>query len=196
MDYLDKIKNELEVCKNVLEKFLDDEKNLEIINNTSDLIVNALKNGNKIISCGNGGSMCDAMHFAEELTGKYRDDRKALPAIAISDPSYLTCVGNDYGYNSVFSRFIEGFGQKDDILFAITTSGSSDNVLKALEKAKIKGMKVIVLTGEKGVIHSEYNEYSDIEIKIPYSKSSDRIQEMHIKIIHILIHLIEIKINN
>jgi D-sedoheptulose 7-phosphate isomerase len=194
MGYLDIINSELDSCKTVLEKFIENVENVDLINEASDILVESFNNEGKVISCGNGGSMCDAMHFAEELTGRYRENRKSLPAIAISDPSYISCAGNDYGYDYVFSRFVESMGNKNDVLFAITTSGSSENVLKALEKAKMKGMKTIVLTGRKGVIHSDYNEYVDLQIKVPHIGYADRIQEIHIKIIHILIKLVEEKL--
>jgi D-sedoheptulose 7-phosphate isomerase len=193
MEYLEIIDSELNSCRLTLEKFIEDDENVKLINKASDILVEAFKNDGKIISCGNGGSMCDAMHFAEELTGRYRENRKPLPAIAISDPSYISCTGNDYGYDYIFSRFVESMGNKNDVLFAITTSGSSENVLRALEKARMKGMKTIVLTGGKGVIHSDYNEYVDLQIKVPHNGYADRIQEIHIKIIHILIRLIEAK---
>jgi D-sedoheptulose 7-phosphate isomerase len=128
------------------------------------------------------------MHFAEELTGKYREDRKAIPAIAISDPGYLTCVGNDYGFDFAFSRFLEAFGNKGDVLLAISTSGDSGNVLRAANVAKMKGMKVVALTGKNG---GKLAENCDLEIRVPHFGYADRIQEVHIKIIHILIFLIE-----
>ena len=132
--------------------------------------------------------MCDAMHFAEELTGRYRDDRKALPAISISDPSHLSCVSNDYGYAFVFSRFIEAFGKKGDVLLAISTSGNSKNVLNAIQEAKKQGMLVIGLTGKSGGL---MKDVCDIEIRAPYSEFADRAQEIHIKVIHSLIDYIE-----
>ena len=132
--------------------------------------------------------MCEAMHFAEELTGRYRDDRKALPAISISDPSHLSCVSNDYGYAFVFSRFIEAFGKKGDVLLAISTSGNSKNVLNAIQEAKKQGMLVIGLTGKSGGL---MKDVCDIEIRAPYSEFADRAQEIHIKVIHSLIDYIE-----
>ena len=132
--------------------------------------------------------MCDAMHFAEELSGRFRDDRPALPAIAISDASHLTCAANDYGFDSIFSRFIEGIGFNGDVLFAISTSGNSLNVVKAALKAKEKKMKVIALTGKDG---GKLADIADVEIRAPFSKYSDRTQEIHIKIIHSLINYIE-----
>jgi D-sedoheptulose 7-phosphate isomerase len=163
-------------------------ENFSKIQNAGNTIVNSLKAGGKIISCGNGGSMCDAMHFAEELTGRYRDDRKALPAISISDPSHLSCVSNDYGYAFVFSRFVEAFGKKGDVLLAISTSGNSENVLNAIQEAKKQGMLVIGLTGKTG---GSMKDLCDIEIRAPYSEFADRAQEIHIKVIHSLIDYIE-----
>ena len=144
--------------------------------------------GGKIISCGNGGSMSDAMHFAEELTGRYRDDRPSIAAISISDPSHITCVGNDYGFDKIFSRFIEGMGNENDVLLAISTSGNSVNVINAIKVAKSKGMKVVGLTGKTG---GKMADLCDIEIRAPHSNFADRAQEIHIKVIHSLIDYIE-----
>ena len=151
-------------------------------------MVTALKNGNKIISCGNGGSMCDAMHFAEELSGRFRNDRKGLAAISISDPSHISCVGNDYGYDAIFSRYVEALGQPGDVLLGISTSGNSANVIKAVEAAKGIGIKTVVLTGKDG---GKLAAKADLEIRAPYSQYADRAQEIHIKVIHNLILGIE-----
>lgn len=185
------ILDELKEASKVLDNFMSDDKNIAEISNAADLITDAIEAGNKIISCGNGGSNCDASHFAEEMVGRFREDRNPYPAIAISDASYLTCVGNDYGFDSVFSRFLKGLGQKGDVLLAITTSGNSKNVLKAVELAKQKGIKVILLTGKTG---GQVCEYADVELRVPHNGFADRIQEVHIKIIHILILLIEKKL--
>jgi D-sedoheptulose 7-phosphate isomerase len=128
------------------------------------------------------------MHFAEELTGRYRDDRPSLPAIAISDPSHISCVANDYGFNQVFSRFIQGLGQPGDILFCLSTSGNSKNIIHAVEAAHEKGMKVIALTGRDG---GKIGPMADLEIRVSHFGFTDRIQEVHIKIIHIIIMLVE-----
>ena len=151
-------------------------------------MVKALANGKKIISCGNGGSMCDAMHFAEELSGRYRNNRPALAAVSISDPSHLSCVANDYGYDHVFARYIEGLGQKGDVLLGISTSGNSKNVILAVEAAKAKGMHTIVLTGKDG---GQLAGLADLEIRAPHSAYADRAQEIHIKVIHAFILGIE-----
>ena len=148
----------------------------------------SIENGGKIISCGNGGSMCDAMHFAEELTGKFREERSPIPAVSISDPSHITCVGNDYGFDAIFSRYVESVGNTGDVLLAISTSGKSTNVIRAAEEANRKGIKVVALTGKDG---GELSDLCDIEIRVPHFGYSDRIQEIHIKVIHILILLIE-----
>lgn len=172
----------------ILAKFVSDPKNFVAIEKAGKLLVDAIKKGNKIISCGNGGSMCDAMHFAEELSGRFRENRKALPAISISDPSHLSCVANDFGYDFVFSRFIEAVGNKGDVLLAISTSGNSKNVLEAIRAADKKKIKIIGLTGKDG---GKMAGLCDIEIRAPYSKYADRAQEIHIKVIHSLIHFVE-----
>ncbi|MEO1053559.1 MAG: D-sedoheptulose 7-phosphate isomerase [Bacteroidota bacterium] len=188
MNYQDLIKSELKQAAEVLENFLNDPSNLQKIEQAAQMLAKAMQSGGKAISCGNGGSHCDAMHFAEELTGRYRENRKALPAIAISDVSHVSCVGNDYGYDYIFSRFIEGVGTKSDVLFAISTSGNSKNVIEAVRAARDKGMKVIILSGKDG---GQLAGQADIEIRVPHMGFADRIQEIHIKIIHIIILLIE-----
>lgn len=141
-----------------------------------------------VYTCGNGGSMCDAMHFAEELSGRYRENRPALGAIAMSDPTHLTCVGNDYGFDHVFSRFVEAQGRPGDVLVGISTSGKSANVIKAVEAAKAIGMKVVVLSGKPD---SALGKLADVDICTPAGRYADRVQELHIKVIHTLIELIE-----
>jgi D-sedoheptulose 7-phosphate isomerase len=171
----------------ILTKF-NNEENFVKIQKAGDSIVHSLKNGGKVLSCGNGGSMSDAMHFAEELTGRYRGDRKALPAISISDVSHMSCVSNDYGYDFVFSRYLEALGNSGDVLLAISTSGNSKNVINAIQVAKNKGMFVIGLTGKDGGL---MKDLCDIEIRAPFSDYADRSQEIHIKVIHSLIDYIE-----
>lgn len=188
MEATDVIKFHLKEAAQVLDNFLNNPQNLQRIHKAASLMTVAIQQGHKIISCGNGGSHCDAMHFAEELTGRFRDNRPALPAIAISDVSHITCVGNDFGFDHIFSRFIEGMGQKGDVLLAISTSGNSPNVLKAVEAAKAKGMQVVALTGKGG---GKLAHLADVEIRVPHNGYADRVQEVHIKIIHILIYLIE-----
>ena len=182
------IENNLTEAQTVLQQFIADPKNIDAIEKAGKLLSDAFKTGNKVISCGNGGSMCDAMHFAEELSGRFREDRKALPAISISDPSHISCVGNDYGFDKIFSRFVEAMGTKGDVLVAISTSGNSVNVINAINAAKQKGMLVIGLTGKDG---GKIATLCDVEIRAPHSKYADRAQEIHIKVIHSLIQLVE-----
>ncbi len=182
------IRQELQEGARTLQNFLNDEVKLKAIHEAAQIIAAALKAGNKVISCGNGGSHCDAMHFAEELSGRYRDERKSLAGIAISDPSHITCTANDYGFNFIFSRFVEGLGNPGDVLLGISTSGNSANVINAVEAAKAKGMKTIVLTGKDG---GKLGSMADLEIRVEHFGYADRIQEVHIKVIHILILLIE-----
>ena len=185
---LDLIRQELTEAQSVLDAFLNNPVHLSAIEHAAILMADALKAGHKIISCGNGGSHCDAMHFAEELSGRYRDNRRSLAAIAISDVSHLSCVGNDYGYEFVFSRFIEGLGNEGDVLLGLSTSGNSANVIRAVQAARHKGMKVILLTGKDG---GKLAGQGDVEIRVPHFGYADRIQEIHIKVIHLFILLIE-----
>jgi D-sedoheptulose 7-phosphate isomerase len=186
--YLAQIKSELNEAAEVLEKFIGDEHNIELIQQAALLLAESFKNGGKVLSCGNGGSHCDAMHFAEELTGRYRENRPGYPAIAISDVSHLSCVSNDFGYDYVFSRYVEAVGKEGDVLFGLSTSGNSKNVLNAIAAAKAKGMKVIAMTGKDG---GQMAGLADVEIRVPHFRYADRIQEIHIKVIHILMMLIE-----
>lgn len=164
---------------------------IELIDKAAMMITDAFLAGGKVISCGNGGSLCDATHFAEELTGRYRGNRIPYPAIAINDPAYITCVGNDFSFDEVFARYVEGVGKSEDILLAISTSGNSANIVKAAEVAKAKHMNVISLTS---VGDNKLSKLSDIVLASPKTTFSDRIQEVHIKIIHILIEAIEAKL--
>lgn len=186
--YINTIRDELNQALDVLANFISNDENLKQIQQAAILIANSFKQGGKVLSCGNGGSHCDAMHFAEELTGRFRDNRPSYPAIAISDVSHISCVGNDYGFDSIFSRYVEGVGQKGDVLLGISTSGNSTNVIKAIEAAKQKGMKIITLTGKDG---GKMNGLADVDIRVPHFGYADRVQEIHIKVIHILILLIE-----
>ena len=182
------IKQHFIEAKEVLEAFISNPENFESIEKAGQLLVNSIQSDGKIISCGNGGSLCDAMHFAEELTGRYRNNRPAIGAIAISDASHMACVGNDYGYEYVFSRYIEGVGREGDVLLAISTSGNSQNVIHAIKAARDKGIKVIGLTGKDG---GKMANLCDVEIRAPKSDYADRAQEIHIKVIHSLIDYIE-----
>ncbi|MGC9341574.1 MAG: D-sedoheptulose 7-phosphate isomerase [Bacteroidales bacterium] len=190
---MDKIKKSLNEARDLLEKMISDEAFIDSISRAATLISDSIIKKGKVISCGNGGSMSDAMHFAEEMTGKFRDERPSIPAIAISDPSHITCAGNDYGFGAIFSRFIESMGNENDVLLAISTSGNSENIVKAAEVAKAKSMKIVALTGKDG---GKLSLLADVEVRIPHFGYSDRIQEMHIKVIHILIELIEQRLKN
>ena len=182
------IKQNFLEAQKTLNDFIADENNFSKIEAAGKLMVAAINSGGKIISCGNGGSMCDAMHFAEELSGRFRNDRKALPAVSISDSSHISCVGNDYGFEKIFSRYIEALGNSNDVLLAISTSGTSKNVIEAIKAAKLKGLKTVALTGKDGGL---IKDLCDIEIRAPHSTYADRAQEIHIKVIHCLINYIE-----
>ena len=185
------IQKEFIEAQEVLNTFIADENNFKLIAKAGDLIIESFSNKGKLISCGNGGSMCDAMHFAEELSGRFRGDRPSLPAMSISGPSYMSCVINDYGADAVFSRYVQGMGFKGDVLIAISTSGNSANVINAAKVAKEQGMIVVAFTGKTG---GELANLADVEIRAPHSDYADRVQEIHIKVIHSLIHYIEQKL--
>lgn len=182
------IEHSLAEARYELEAFMSDPATVTSIAAAASMMADCLKGGGKILSCGNGGSLCDATHFAEELTGRFRNDRKPYPAMSANDPAYLTCVGNDYSFDVVFSRWVEAFGKPGDVLLAISTSGSSRNILKAAETARELGLKVVALTSKKG---KPLSELADVSIMAPDAPHSDRIQEIHIKVIHILIEAIE-----
>lgn len=186
--YQELIRSELNEAADTLAKFLSDDRHIQSIEDAAKLLAATFKAGGKVLSCGNGGSQCDAMHFAEELTGRYREDRPGYPAIAISDPSHMSCVSNDFGYDQVFSRYVEAVGNQGDVLLGISTSGNSGNIIRAVAAARAKGMKVITLTGKDG---GKMAGSADVEIRVPHFGYADRIQEIHIKSIHILILLIE-----
>jgi D-sedoheptulose 7-phosphate isomerase len=188
MDFQEIIASEFKQAANVLEKFMSNDHNLFLIGEASKIIADSINNGGKVISCGNGGSHCDAMHFAEELTGRYRENRRAIPALSVSDPSHISCVSNDFGYEFIFSRYIEALGNKGDVLLGISTIGNSMNIIRAAEAAKEKGMKVIILSGKDG---GKLAPLADVELRVSHHGYADRIQEVHIKIIHILMLLIE-----
>lgn len=189
----DIVLNQLLESAKVLESFIQDKQNVDKIDQVAGLMANCISKGGKILSCGNGGSLCDAMHFAEELSGRFRDDRDSMPAISISDPSHITCVGNDYGFDHIFSRYVQGIGKTGDVLLAISTSGNSPNIINAAQAAKAKGISVVALTGKDG---GKLAHIADYEIRVPHFGYSDRIQEIHIKVIHILILLIEQKVKS
>lgn len=182
------IEENLREAVEVLTEFSGSPENTLAIESAAGIMIDAVNRGGKIIACGNGGSMTDAMHFAEELSGVFREKRRALPAVSISDPSHITCTANDYGFEAVFSRYIEALGRKEDVLLAISTSGDSMNIIKAVEAARGLGMKVVGLTGKGGGLLAGM---ADQEIRVKGRTHSDRIQEVHIKVLHILVLLIE-----
>lgn len=188
----EKINASLQEAKHVLDQFLNQDPAVGI-EQAAEIIAERLANGGKVISCGNGGSLCDATHFAEELTGRYRKNRKSYQAIAINDPAYITCVGNDFSFDAIFARYVEGVGQAEDVLLAISTSGNSENIVRAAQTAKNIGMKVIALTNVEA---NRLSELADLVLASPKTTYSDRIQEIHIKIIHTLIEAIEYKLGH
>ena len=175
-------------ARDALDALISNEKTIEAVVAAAGLMADAVEGDGKVMSCGNGGSLCDAMHFAEEMTGRYRSNRRPYAALAISDASHMACVGNDYGYEEVFSRYVEAHGRKGDVLLAITTSGTSRNIVKAAEVARRKGVKVVALTRRD---ETPITELADVSIVTPAGRWADRVQELHIKCIHILIELIE-----
>ena len=184
----ERIRSHFTEAAEVLQAFLSDPANLAAVEQSAAFMSYCLKQGAKIISCGNGGSMCDAMHFAEELTGRFREDRDPIAALSISDPSHLTCVGNDHGFDQVFARFVQAHGREGDVLLAISTSGNSPNVIRAAEVARAKNMHVIGLTGKDG---GKLAELCTVEVRVPHKGFADRVQEVHIKVIHAMIDHIE-----
>lgn len=188
MNAVDHVKSALTAAQSALAALIENEATLESIAQAAHAIAESQRQGGAVYSCGNGGSLCDAMHFAEEMTGRYRQNRKPYRAAAISDVSHMACVGNDYGYEHVFSRWIEAMGTEKDVLVAITTSGTSKNIVAAAKAAKAKGMTVVALTGKAG---SPITDEADIAVVTPAGHWADRVQELHIKVIHILIELIE-----
>ena len=179
--------NAYQTAATLMQEFCNKKENIAITKKIATLITNTYKKGGKVLICGNGGSICDAMHFAEEFTGRFRKDRKPLPAIALSDPSHITCVGNDYGFDEIFSRGVEAFGKKGDILIGISTSGNSQNVIKAINKAKELKIKTIGFLGKDG---GKLKNCCDLELIAP-GKTTDRIQEIHMTALHIIIEEVE-----
>jgi D-sedoheptulose 7-phosphate isomerase len=193
MELKEILKTHLQEASSILNDFINNDEYLNSVTEAAETIITSLSNGNKIISAGNGGSMCDAMHFAEELSGRYRDNREALAAVSISDPSHITCVGNDYGFDQIFSRYLDAIGNDGDVFFGITTSGNSNNITRAIVTAKRKRMKVVILTSDRpdSDVRLLFSHLIDNIILTPVNKYADRTQELHIKIIHSLIDMIE-----
>ncbi|WP_434631952.1 D-sedoheptulose 7-phosphate isomerase [Chromobacterium sp. CV08] len=182
------IRTSLTEAKTALDALLANPQGLAGIEAAAQTIIDALAAGGRVFSCGNGGSMCDAMHFAEELTGRYRNNRRGMAAIAISDPSHISCVGNDYGYDEIFARYLESHARAGDVLLGLSTSGNSRNIIRAAETAREMGVKVIILTGRAG---TKLEPLADVYVNTPGGHYADRVQELHIKVLHILIELTE-----
>jgi len=185
---IDIVAETLRASKDGFEALLRDRETLNRIELAGSALAQAFASGGRVFSCGNGGSLCDAMHFAEECTGRFRRDRAPLPAVAISDPSYISCTANDFGWEQVFSRYIEAHGREGDVLVALSTSGTSANVLAAASMARSKSIRVIALTGRPG---SELGKLADIELATPSGTFSDHVQELHIAVLHLLVQLVE-----
>lgn len=184
---MDFIRQAYSEARATLDQFFESEEQVRLVEQAIQTFVTSFKNGGHVFSCGNGGSMCDSLHFAEELTGRYRKDRRPLPATGISEAGHITCIANDFGFEHIFSRYIEAWGGKNDTLLAISTSGNSANVIKAVEAARAHDMKVVALLGKDG---GKLRSMVDVPLVIP-CQITDRIQEVHIKLIHIFIEGIE-----
>lgn len=190
---MDLIQHSLNEAMEMLQAFTRDEKTVENISLAAEICAGCIASGGKIITCGNGGSLCDATHMAEELTGRFRGNRTSLPAISINDPAYITCTGNDFSFDDIFSRYVESLGQQSDVLVAISTSGKSENIIRAARTAREKGLHVIALTSKTA---NPLIDLADVAVCAPPAPHSDRIQEIHIKVIHILIEAIEAQLKD
>jgi len=181
------LKTSLINARDSLNHLLEDQCSIDAINKIIDLLVTTFQNNNKILVCGNGGSCCDAIHFAEEFTGRFNKNRRALPVIALADSGHITCVGNDFGFDAIFERGVEAYGQANDVFLALTTSGNSQNIINACNKAKQQKMHTIIFNGRSG---GKLKGLPDIELIIP-GESSDRIQEVHMVVLHSIIEQVE-----
>jgi D-sedoheptulose 7-phosphate isomerase len=188
MALINPLRAAFEEASATLAAFLADPGCLEAMERFSDLAEVTLRRGGKLLACGNGGSMCDAMHFAEEWTGRFRNDRDPLPALAFSDPSQLTCIANDFGFDEVFARSVAAYGRPGDLLVVLSTSGGSPNILRACRTARERGLATVGLLGKGG---GQARELVDVAIVVPHATTSDRIQEIHIKCLHIAIEVVE-----
>lgn len=183
----DNIRNSYLTAFETVKKFVENDENIEKTTKIAEELAEAYRKGKKSLIAGNGGSNCDAMHFAEEFTGRFRADRRALPSISISDSSHITCVGNDFGFNYIFSKGVEAFGQEGDFFFGISTSGNSQNIIEAVKSAKERGLKTVGLLGKDG---GKLKGVCDYEFIIE-AATTDRIQEVHMMILHIIIEGVE-----
>lgn len=167
---------------------LEQPHNIRFIEKAAVMLADCFRRGNKVLIAGNGGSLCDGAHFAEELTGLFRNYRAALPAISLSEPGHITCVGNDLGFEWIFARSIEAYGKEGDIFVGLTTSGNSSNIIKAFESAQKLGLKTLAFLGKGG---GSLKGVADLELSIEGFTTSDRIQEAHMASIHIIIEMVE-----
>jgi D-sedoheptulose 7-phosphate isomerase len=184
----DAIRASFTEARETLDAFIESPQGLGRVPRFAELVLETVRGGGLLMACGNGGSMCDAMHFAEEWTGRFRGNRAAIGAIAFSDPSHLTCIANDFGYDEVFAREVEAYGKPGDLLVCLSTSGNSPNVMRAVETARQRGVKTVGLLGKGG---GELLEMVDEAVVVPLATTSDRIQEVHIKVLHIVIEAVE-----
>ncbi len=181
------VQSEFSIYATLANSFAANSANAAKVEELAKACIERLKAGGKILAIGNGGSCADAIHFCEELTGRYRGDRPSIPAMACADPGHITCVGNDYGFDAIFSRWIEGVGFENDVLVAMSTSGNSDNIIKAVEVAQGKGLHVALLLGKDG---GKLGGVGDTQWIVD-GQTSDRIQELHMLILHALVGAIE-----
>lgn len=188
MSHSDPVRASFDEALTTLQAFMAAPEGLANVQRFVELAADTLARGGKLLACGNGGSMCDAMHFAEEWTGRFRGNRSALPAVAFSDPSQLTCIANDFGFDEVFARQVEALGRPGDLLVLMSTSGNSPNCLRAVEEAHKRDIKVVGLLGKGG---GKLKGMVDVPIVVPHAQTSDRIQEVHIKVLHIAIEAVE-----
>jgi D-sedoheptulose 7-phosphate isomerase len=186
-DITTSIQRSLAESRAVLEAFIADPANTAIMDGMASALADCFRAGNKVLTCGNGGSACDALHFSEELTGRFKGDRRALPVIPLLEGANITCIANDYGFESIFSRGVEAYGKPGDILLAISTSGNSPNVVKAVEVARRLGLTVHLFLGKDG---GKLLGKGDAEIRVK-SQDTERIQEVHMVVLHILIEALE-----
>ena len=187
MDISDTIRGALLEAQNVLNRFTQNPENIATIAKTAEMMRDVFERQGRIFTCGNGGSLCDAIHFAEECVGKFRDDRRPLPAMALSDAGQITCTANDFGFTEVFARPLSALGHPGDLLVALSTSGNSANVVRAAQAAQARRMQVFGLLGRDG---GELKHHCDMYLIAP-GDTADRIQEIHIKVLHILIEHVE-----
>lgn len=186
------LRADIEIAHRALDAFLADPANIRRIAEAAAMITDAFRSGNKLLAIGNGGSCADAAHLCEELSGRFRDDRPSLPAIACNDAGHITCTANDYGFESIFSRWVEGLARSGDVLLALSTSGNSPNIIKAIDAATSRGIKTIALLGKGG---GKLAGRCDLEwiVNGPDALHADRIQEIHMVVLHSLVRAIELR---